>query len=203
VVLFDEIEKAHHDVFNSLLQVLDDGRLTDGQGRTVDFKNVIVIMTSNIGSHRILEYKGAYEGTEYGRMKEAVLGELRQQFRPEFLNRLDEIIVFHSLTEEHLKQIVDIQLIGLRARLEERHIQLELTDAARTRLVRSGYDPTYGARPLKRAIQREIETPLAKQILGGLVHGGQTVWIDADLAGSGLKFETKASAQPAGEVVRV
>jgi len=203
VVLFDEIEKAHHDVFNSLLQVLDDGRLTDGQGRTVDFKNVIVIMTSNIGSHRILEYKGAYEGTEYGRMKEAVLGELRQQFRPEFLNRLDEIIVFHSLTEEHLKQIVDIQLIGLRARLEGQHIQLELTDAARTRLVRSGYDPTYGARPLKRAIQREIETPLAKQILGGLVRDGQTVWIDENSAGSGLKFETKTSAQPAGEVVQV
>jgi ATP-dependent Clp protease ATP-binding subunit ClpB len=200
VVLFDEIEKAHHDVFNSLLQVLDDGRLTDGQGRTVDFKNVIVIMTSNIGSHRILEYKGAYEGTEYARMKEAVLGELRQQFRPEFLNRLDEIIVFHSLTEEHLKQIVDIQMMGLRARLEERHIQLELTDAARTRLVRSGYDPTYGARPLKRAIQREIETPLAKQILGGLVRDGQTVWIDENSAGSGLKFETKASARSAVQV---
>jgi ATP-dependent Clp protease ATP-binding subunit ClpB len=200
VVLFDEIEKAHHDVFNSLLQVLDDGRLTDGQGRTVDFKNVIVIMTSNIGSHRILEYKGAYEGIEYGRMKEAVLGELRQQFRPEFLNRLDEIIVFHSLTEEHLKQIVDIQMMGLRARLEERHIQLELTDAARTRLVRSGYDPTYGARPLKRAIQREIETPLAKQILGGLVRDGETVWIDENSAGSGLKFETKASARSAVRV---
>ncbi len=170
---------------------LDDGRLTDGQGRTVDFKNVIVIMTSNIGSHRILEYKGAYEGTDYARMKEAVLGELRQQFRPEFLNRLDEIIVFHSLSEEHLKQIVDIQLMGVRARLEERHIMLELTDAARTRLVRSGYDPTYGARPLKRAIQREIETPLAKQILGGAVRDGQTVYIDADPAGGGLRFETK------------
>ncbi len=198
VVLFDEIEKAHHDVFNSLLQVLDDGRLTDGQGRTVDFKNVIVIMTSNIGSHRILEYKGAYEGVEYGRMKEAVLAELRQQFRPEFLNRLDEIIVFHALSEEHLKQIVDIQLMGVRARLEERHIQLELTDAARTRLVRSGYDPTYGARPLKRAIQREIETPLAKQILGGLVRDGQIVKIDADPAGGALRFETKAQ-QPAAE----
>jgi ATP-dependent Clp protease ATP-binding subunit ClpB len=197
VVLFDEIEKAHQDVFNTLLQVLDDGRLTDGQGRTVDFKNVIVIMTSNIGSHRILEYKGAYEGSDYARMKDAVLGELRQAFRPEFLNRLDEIIVFHSLTEEHLKQIVDIQLIGLRSRLEERHIALELTDAARTRLVRSGYDPTYGARPLKRAIQREIETPLAKQILGGAVRDGQTVWIDADTAGTGLRFETKATVAAA------
>jgi ATP-dependent Clp protease ATP-binding subunit ClpB len=202
VVLFDEIEKAHHDVFNTLLQVLDDGRLTDGQGRTVDFKNVIVIMTSNIGSHRILDYRGAYEGKEYGRMKEAVLGELRQAFRPEFLNRLDEIIVFHALTEEHLKQIVDIQLRGLRARLEERHIALELTDAARTRLVRSGYDPTYGARPLKRAIQREVETPLAKQILAGAVHDGQTVWIDADAAASGLRFEIKASA-PEAEAAKV
>jgi ATP-dependent Clp protease ATP-binding subunit ClpB len=193
VVLFDEIEKAHHDVFNTLLQVLDDGRLTDGQGRTVDFKNVIVIMTSNIGSHRILDYRGAYEGDEYRRMKDAVLDELRQGFRPEFLNRLDEIIVFHALSEEHLKRIVDIQLAGLRTRLEERHITLQLTDAARTRLVRSGYDPTYGARPLKRAIQREVETPLAKQILAGSVRDGQTVWIDAGGAAGGLRFETRAT----------
>jgi ATP-dependent Clp protease ATP-binding subunit ClpB len=192
VVLFDEIEKAHHDVFNALLQVLDDGRLTDGQGRTVDFKNVIVIMTSNIGSHRILDYRGAYDGEEYRRMKDAVLGELRHAFRPEFLNRLDEIIVFHALSEEHLKQIVEIQLAGLRARLEERHIDLELTDAARTRLVRIGYDPNYGARPLKRAIQREIETPLAKRILGGEVRDGQKILLDADPAGSGLKFELQA-----------
>src|SRR5579884_594842 len=190
VVLFDEIEKAHHDVFNTLLQVLDDGRLTDGQGRTVDFKNTIVIMTSNIGSHRILEYRGAFEGEEYRRMKDAVLSELRQAFRPEFLNRLDEIIVFHTLDEEQLKKIVDIQLASLRARLEERHIRLELTDAARTRLVRSGYDPNYGARPLKRAIQREIETPLAKRILAGEVRDGQTVRIDADPDGSGLTFRT-------------
>ncbi len=202
VVLFDEIEKAHHDVFNALLQVLDDGRLTDGQGRTVDFKNVIVIMTSNIGSHRILDYKGAYEGTEYNRMKEAVLGELRQAFRPEFLNRLDDIIVFHSLSEEHLKKIVDIQLAGLRARLEERHITLELSDAARTRLVRSGYDPAYGARPLKRAIQREIETPLAKQILGGSVRDGQTVRIGTEPSG-GLKFETVAAGAREAEAAKV
>jgi ATP-dependent Clp protease ATP-binding subunit ClpB len=188
VVLFDEIEKAHHDVFNTLLQVLDDGRLTDGQGRTVDFKNVIVVMTSNIGSHRILEYRGAFEGEEYRRMKDTVLGELRQAFRPEFLNRLDEIIVFHALSEEHLKQIVEIQLAGLRARLEERHITLELSDAARTRLVRSGYDPTYGARPLKRAIQREVETPLAKRIVAGEIRDGESVWIDANSAGPGLAF---------------
>ncbi len=192
VILFDEIEKAHHDVFNALLQVLDDGRLTDGQGRTVDFKNAIVIMTSNIGSHRVLEYRGAFEGEEYRRMKDAVLIELRQAFRPEFLNRLDEIIVFHSLSEDQLKKIIDIQLAGLKARLEERHIKLELSDAARTKLVRSGYDPAYGARPLKRAIQREIETPLAKQILGGTVRDGQTVWIDDDPAGSGLRFQTAA-----------
>jgi ATP-dependent Clp protease ATP-binding subunit ClpB len=191
VVLFDEIEKAHHDVFNTLLQVLDDGRLTDGQGRTVDFKNVIVIMTSNLGSHRILEYRGAFSGEEYRRMKEAVLGELRSAFRPEFLNRLDEIIVFHALDEEHLKLIVDIQLAGLRARLGERHIEMELTDAARTRLVREGYDPSYGARPLKRAIQREIETPLARRILGGEVRDGQVVHIDADPDGSGLSFKTE------------
>ncbi len=195
VVLFDEIEKAHHDVFNTLLQVLDDGRLTDGQGRTVDFKNVIVIMTSNIGSHRILEYRGAFEGEEYRRMKDAVLNELRQAFRPEFLNRLDEIIVFHALSEEHLKQIVDIQLAGLRARLAERHISLELTDEAKTTLVREGYDPVYGARPLKRAIQRDIETPLAKRILGGELRDGQTILVDA--ARPGLRFEIFAGPKTA------
>jgi ATP-dependent Clp protease ATP-binding subunit ClpB len=193
VVLFDEIEKAHHDVFNALLQVLDDGRLTDGQGRTVDFKNVIVIMTSNIGSHRILDYRGAFEGEEYRRMKEIVLEELRRAFRPEFLNRLDEIIVFHALSEEHLEQIIDVQLVSLRARLEERHITLKLSEAARRRLVRSGYDPNYGARPLKRAIQREIETPLAKRIVGGEIRDDQTVWIDADPKGSGLVFRAEAN----------
>ena len=192
VVLFDEIEKAHHDVFNTLLQVLDDGRLTDGQGRTVDFKNVIVILTSNVGSHRVLEYRGAFEGEEYRRMKDAVLGELRSEFRPEFLNRLDEIIVFHALSEEHLKQIVEIQLAGLRARLAERHITLELSDDARTRLVREGYDPVYGARPLKRAIQREIETPLARRLLSGEIHPEQKVMVDVDSGGAGLRFRTEA-----------
>jgi ATP-dependent Clp protease ATP-binding subunit ClpB len=199
VVLFDEIEKAHHDVFNILLQVLDDGRLTDGQGRTVDFKNVIVIMTSNIGSHRVLDYHGAFSGEEYRRMKDAVLGELRNAFRPEFLNRLDEIIVFHALNEEHLKQIVDIQLAGLRLRLAERHIELELTDRARTLIVREGYDPVYGARPLKRAIQREIETPLAKRILSGEVRDGQVLHVDAAENNAGLVFQTSV-AQPAEAV---
>ena len=194
VVLFDEIEKAHHDVFNILLQVLDDGRLTDGQGRTVDFKNVIIILTSNIGSHRILEYRGAFEGDEYRRMKDTVLDELRSHFRPEFLNRLDEIIVFHALSEEDLKKIVEIQLAGLRARLEERHITLELSEAARTRLVREGYDPVYGARPLKRAIQREIETPLARRLLGGEVRPGERVLVDIDPNGAGLRFRSEPVA---------
>jgi ATP-dependent Clp protease ATP-binding subunit ClpB len=187
VILFDEIEKAHHDVFNVLLQILDDGRLTDGQGRTVDFKNTIVIMTSNIGSHRILEYRGAFEGREYERMKEAVLEEMRRHFRPEFLNRVDETIVFHSLSEEHLKRIVEIQLDRLRTRLAERHIGLQLSDAARLHLVRSGYDPNFGARPLKRAIQKEIETPLARLVLSGEVRDGQNIEVDLNERGE-LRF---------------
>ena len=195
VVLFDEIEKAHGDVFNVLLQILDDGRLTDGQGRTVDFKNTIVIMTSNIGSHRILEYSGTtFAGDKFERMKETVLEELRHHFRPEFLNRVDEIIVFHALSEEHLKQIVEIQLNGLRKRLAERHIEIELTDRARGHLVRVGYDPTYGARPLKRAIQREIETPMARKILGGEVRDGYRVKVDLDASGN-LKFESKIASR--------
>jgi ATP-dependent Clp protease ATP-binding subunit ClpB len=191
VILFDEIEKAHHDVFNVMLQILDDGRLTDGQGRVVNFKNTIVVMTSNIGSHRILEYKGAFKGQAYELMKEAVLDEMRQHFRPEFLNRVDEIIVFHSLSEEHLKQIVDIQLERLRARLAERHITIELTDAARTHLVRVGYDPTYGARPLKRAIQKEIETTLGRLILKGEVRDGQTIAVDYDPTQEKLIFKPR------------
>ncbi len=200
VVLFDEIEKAHPDIFNVLLQILDDGRLTDGQGRTVDFKNTIVIMTSNIGSHRILEYKGSFAGESYSRMKEAVLEEMRRHFRPEFLNRVDESIVFHSLSEEHLKEIVEIQLTSLRKRLAERHIEIDLTDHARELLVRSGYDPSYGARPLKRAIQREIETPLARLILGSKVRDGQHVAVDVGEDGA-LKFTAEASLQePAYQV---
>jgi ATP-dependent Clp protease ATP-binding subunit ClpB len=180
VILFDEIEKAHHDVFNVLLQILDDGRLTDGQGRTVDFKNAIVIMTSNVGSHRILQYRGSLIGEVYDRMKDTVLDELRRQFRPEFLNRVDEIVVFHSLSMEDLKRIVDIQLGRLQQRLEDRHIQLELTDAAREHLVKTSYDPTYGARPLKRALQKEIETPLGRLLLKGEARDGQTVVVDYD-----------------------
>jgi ATP-dependent Clp protease ATP-binding subunit ClpB len=200
VILFDEIEKAHHDVFNVLLQLLDDGRLTDGQGRTVDFKNTIIIMTSNVGSTRILDYRGAFAGENYERMKEAVLEEMRHHFRPEFLNRVDEIVVFHALSEEHLKQIVEIQLGRLRHRLEDRHIRLELTDAAKEHLVRIGYDPAYGARPLKRVLQREIETPLARRLLEGGIHAGATVVVDFDRQARELTFQPREpqKAQPVG-----
>jgi ATP-dependent Clp protease ATP-binding subunit ClpB len=194
VVLFDEIEKAHHDVFNVLLQVLDDGRLTDGQGRTVDFKNTIVIMTSNIGSPRILEYKGAWQGDDYERMKRAVMDELRAGFRPEFLNRVDEIIVFHALSEAHLKDIVKIQLEGLRARLADRKIALEFSDNALAWLVRTGYDPNFGARPLKRAIQREVENPLAKKLIGGEIRDGQTVSVELNPLRGTLEFSTGVKA---------
>jgi ATP-dependent Clp protease ATP-binding subunit ClpB len=197
VVLFDEVEKAHHDVFNVMLQILDDGRLTDGQGRTVDFKNTIAIMTSNVGSQRILEFRGASsaaDGAGYDRMQEAVLEEMRSHFRPEFLNRVDEIIVFHALTEDQLKQIVEIQLGRLRARLTDRHIELQLTDAARLNLVRTGYDPHYGARPLKRAIQRKIETPLGRLLLQGAVRDGQTVVVDGESDGGELSFKPTAAA---------
>jgi ATP-dependent Clp protease ATP-binding subunit ClpB len=196
VVLFDEIEKAHHDVFNVMLQVLDDGRLTDGQGRTVDFKNTIVIMTSNIGSQRILDYRGGFEGEGYERMKDTVLEEMRSHFRPEFLNRVDEIIVFHALSEEHLKQIVEIQLGRLRRRLADRHIVLELTENARANLVRTGYDPHYGARPLKRAIQKKLETPLGRLLVKGEVRDGQTITVDAENLSSDLRFSS--AAVPAG-----
>jgi ATP-dependent Clp protease ATP-binding subunit ClpB len=189
VILFDEIEKAHPDIFNVMLQILDDGRLTDGQGRTVNFKNTLLIMTSNVGSHRILEYKGSYAGRSYDNMKNAVMNELRSGFRPEFLNRIDEIIVFHALSEDHLKEIVEIQLASLRHRLADRHIQLTLTDAARTHLVKSGYDPVYGARPLKRAIQKQVETRLGRLMIAGKVHDGEEVTVDYDPAKDELVFE--------------
>jgi len=175
VILFDEVEKAHPDVFNVFLQILDDGRLTDGQGRTVDFRNTIVIMTSNVGSHRILDYKGSFDGADYVVMRATVLDELRQQFRPEFLNRVDEIIVFHALDEAQLVHIVDIQLDRLRKRLADRRIVLSLDDAGKRHLVKAGYDPAYGARPLKRTIQKELETPLGRKILAGDIPDGATV----------------------------
>jgi len=192
VILFDEIEKAHPDVFNVLLQILDDGRLTDGQGRTVDFRNTIVIMTSNIGSHRILDYKGGFSGADYAVMRATVLDELRQHFRPEFLNRVDEVIVFHALTEEQLEKIVDIQLERVRGRLAGRHIELELTPAAKRHLVKTGYDPVYGARPLKRAIQKEVETPLGRKILAGDVRDGQHIRVDYDEKRGELTFSAQA-----------
>ncbi|HEV8021531.1 MAG TPA: AAA family ATPase, partial [Candidatus Lustribacter sp.] len=192
VILFDEIEKAHPDVFNVFLQILDDGRLTDGQGRTIDFKNTVVIMTSNIGSHRILDYRGDTDGADYAVMRATVLDELRQSFRPEFLNRIDEIVVFHALTESELKQIVEIQLDRVRARLTDRRITLEISDEAKTHLARSGYEPAYGARPLKRAIQREVETPLGRKILAGEVKDGDHVRVDVDRDRNELTFNTVA-----------
>ncbi len=190
VLLFDEIEKAHPDVFNVFLQILDDGRLTDGQGRTVDFRNTIVIMTSNIGSHRILDASGDMGGADFAIMRATVLDELRQNFRPEFLNRIDEIVVFHKLSEEQLKDIVEIQLDRVRARLRDRRITLEIGDEAKTHLVRSGYEPAYGARPLKRAIQREIETPLGRKILAGEVRDGDTVRVGFDADKGDLTFKS-------------
>ncbi|MBJ7304421.1 MAG: ATP-dependent chaperone ClpB [Gemmataceae bacterium] len=189
VILFDEIEKAHPDVFNLLLQVLDDGRLTDGQGRTVNFKNTIVIMTSNIGSNRILQFKGSYVGEIYDHMKDAVLEELRKNFRPEFLNRVDDIIVFHALSEKHLGKIIEILLGRLRSRLNEKHILLELTESARLHLVAVGYDPAYGARPLKRTIQKEIENPLSRLMLEGKAKDHCKVMVDFDKVKGTLNFD--------------
>ena len=183
VILFDEIEKAHQDVFNVLLQILDDGRLTDGQGRTVDFKNTVVIMTSNIGSQVITGYAGAHET-----MRQRVLDALREHFRPEFLNRIDDIVVFHALSRADVRQIVDLQLARLEARLADRHLALDFTDRAKEHLAERGYDPVYGARPLRRAIQQEVETRLAQQIVAGEVRDGARVRVDA--GPTGLVFTT-------------
>ncbi len=180
VILLDEIEKAHHDVFNVLLQVLDDGRLTDGQGRIVDFKNTIIIMTSNIGSHRILDYQGSFEDGSYEQMEATVLAELRKHFRPEFLNRVDEVVVFHGLNEAHLTKILEIQLQHLRKRLEDRRLSLEMTEAAKRHFVQAGYDPAYGARPLKRLLQKELETAISRKIIAGAIKDGQTLQVDFD-----------------------
>ena len=172
VVLFDEIEKAHADVFNVLLQVLDDGRLTDGQGRTVDFRNTLIIMTSNVGAEYLVSQK---EGDNVDEVRAYVLAEVKARFRPEFLNRIDEIIVFHRLQREHMRQIVDIQMARLQRLLSERKITIEFDEPARTWLANLGYDPAYGARPLKRVIQKHVQDPLAEQILAGVVKDGETV----------------------------
>jgi ATP-dependent Clp protease ATP-binding subunit ClpB len=183
VILLDEIEKAHPDVFNILLQVLDDGRLTDGQGRTVDFRNAIVIMTSNLGSSVFNETWLTGE-----QQRDRVLEEVQGHFRPEFINRVDDIIVFHPLTREDIARIVDIQIRGMQERLRGRKLSIELTDAAREYLSNKGYDPTFGARPLKRLIQHEIQDPLAVKLLAGEIREGDTVVVDVE--GGELVFRT-------------
>jgi ATP-dependent Clp protease ATP-binding subunit ClpB len=200
VVLFDEIEKAHADIFNTLLQVLDDGRLTDAQGRTVDFRNTVVIMTSNIGSPHLLEgVTSAGEIDEYARGR--VLAELREHFRPEFLNRVDDVVLFKPLSREEIEQIVVLQIDDVRGRLAERRIDLVLTEAARTLIAEHGYDPVFGARPLRRYIQREIETRIARALLAGEILDGARVTIDAGAEGLELRAEgpterTEEDAEP-------
>ena len=196
VVLFDEIEKAHVDVFNTLLQILDDGRLTDSQGRVVDFKNTIIIMTSNIGSRHLIENASDKSGEINEKAREAVMAEMRAHFRPEFLNRVDEIVLFKPLTLREIERIVDLQLKSLSARLAERHIEIELTDAAKELLARRGYDPVYGARPLKRIIQRELETKLSRALLKGDITDNSRVEVSAK------KGELEFSSKPVdGEVI--
>jgi ATP-dependent Clp protease ATP-binding subunit ClpB len=190
VILLDEIEKAHPDVFNVLLQVLDDGRMTDGQGRTVDFKNTVVVMTSNLGSQMIQ----SMAGDDPGLIKTAVMAEVKTQFRPEFVNRIDEIVVFHALDEKHIKNIAKIQLRYLEERLSKLEIRLEIADSALTQLAKAGFDPVYGARPLKRAIQQTIENPLAKQILEGKFAAKDVIRVE--YRGGAMHFD-KAMARPA------
>ena len=193
VVLLDEIEKAHPDVFNVLLQVLDDGRLTDSQGRTVDFKNAVVIMTSNVGSSAIAAASGDQGDEAYEAMKAAVTDALRIQFRPEFLNRIDEVIVFHPLTTEHLGEIVDLLLADLAARLATQDLALEVTAGAKALIVREGTDPAYGARPLKRTIQRLVENPLARALVSGEFAPGDRITCDADPTSGTILFSTERS----------
>ena len=180
VILFDEVEKAHPDVFNVMLQILDDGRVTDGQGRTVDFTNTVLILTSNIGSQSILDLAG--DPARHSEMEARVNEALRGHFRPEFLNRLDESIIFHSLKQEELREIVELQVQRLAKRLEEKKLGLQLNADALDWLASVGYDPVYGARPLKRAIQRELETPIAKGILAGRFTGGHSIAVDVETA---------------------
>ena len=193
VILFDEIEKAHQDVFNILLQILDDGRLTDSQGRTVDFRNAVVIMTSNLGSTHILEH--ADDNWEL--VEAEVTSALREHFRPEFLNRVDDIIIFHPLGEEHIDRIIDLQLARLRKLLADRKLTLELTDDARRTIATEGYDPAFGARPLKRAIQRLLQNPLALAVLEGRFVEGDRVLVSAGRNGQ-LTFEKAGEPVGAG-----
>jgi len=190
VVLFDEIEKAHSDVFNVLLQILDDGRLTDSKGRTVDFKNTVLIMTSNLGSREIQALSDDEKG-----VREAVTDVLREHFKPEFLNRIDDIVIFHRLSREQIVKIIDVQLERLRHMLGERNIAIVLEDSARELLAREGYDPSFGARPLKRAIQTMIQNPLAMKLLRGEILSGQTVTVSAE--DGEMKFATDKAAAAA------
>ncbi|MEO6596096.1 MAG: AAA family ATPase, partial [Planctomycetota bacterium] len=191
VVLFDEIEKAHPDVFHVLLQILDDGRATDSQGRTVDFKNTVLIMTSNIGAPILLEGI-TREGTIRDSAKDQVMAELRRHFRPELLNRIDDIVLFKPLQAAEIRRIVDLLLVGLRARLADRRITLDVSDAAKTFLGNQGYDPVYGARPLKRLLQRELETRLGRKLIAGEIVDGSRVFVDLD--GADLRIEATAPA---------
>jgi len=186
VILLDEVEKAHPDVFNILLQVLDDGRLTDGQGRTVDFRNTVIVMTSNLGSQMIQELSSEGTPEAYTQIKAAVMGVVQSHFRPEFINRLDDIVVFHPLDKAQIREIARIQMRGLEKRLGERGLKLALSDDALSLLANVGFDPVYGARPLKRAIQQQLENPLAQRILSGEFVSGDTVRVDA--AGGQLVF---------------
>jgi len=179
VILLDEVEKAHHDVFNVLLQVLDDGRLTDGQGRTVDFRNTVIVMTSNLGSQLIQEYSSGDTEEDYTKMKASVMGVVQAHFRPEFINRLDEIVVFRALDKTQIRQIARIQVDYLGRRLAERQLTFSLSDKALDLLGNVGFDPVYGARPLKRAIQQQLENPLAREILEGKFQPGDKVAVDA------------------------
>jgi ATP-dependent Clp protease ATP-binding subunit ClpB len=190
VVLFDEIEKAHPDVFNVLLQILDDGRLTDSKGRTVDFKNTVLIMTSNLGSREIQAAEG-----DQKQVREAVLQELRLNFKPEFLNRIDDIVVFRQLSQKEIAQIIDVQLDRLLQALKDRNITISLDESARALLAREGYDPAYGARPLKRAIQTLIQNPLAVKILQGEILPGQVVRVTAD--GDNMTFHPQTATATA------
>jgi ATP-dependent Clp protease ATP-binding subunit ClpB len=189
VVLLDEVEKAHPDVFNVLLQVLDDGRLTDGQGRTVDFRNTILIMTSNLGSHFLADQSLSADAK-----RDSVMRVVRQAFKPEFLNRLDDVVMFDPLTEENLAHIVGIQLRRVAARLADRRITLEVTDAGRAWLAATGFDPVYGARPLKRLIQTTLEDTLARRLLAGDLHDGDAVTFDVNADGTGLEVGAAPSA---------
>ncbi len=195
VVLFDEVEKAHADVFNLLLQILDEGRLTDSQGRTVDFRNTMLIMTSNIGSSEILAFEGTSDSEHYLQMKGEVLGQMKQHFRPEFLNRVDEVVVFHALDKEQLVAIVDIQLQRLARRLAHKRIELALTDGAKRLLAEAGYDPVYGARPIKRTIQKSLETEIARRLLTGEIREGKTLRIGVQ--DGAFTFTSEPVATPA------